>query len=195
MPSAFNPPGTLLAPGVFVAVGVLPTADGSIEVIGAPVLLVPSGATDDGGALGGNAVPELPTPTCIPEPLLTPPVPAMLLLVVLPVDADPLIPVPVLPGMPLPVTPMPVLALLLPELMLPEPTLPGPMLPEPIFPGPLLPEPEVLLLAALPPEAPPLPPPAPPPPWARASVETPKSKAAAIAVVFAVVVMGTLLGP
>ena len=36
-------PGILLTPGVLVAVGVLPTA-GLVEVIGAPVLLVPSGA-------------------------------------------------------------------------------------------------------------------------------------------------------
>ena len=44
VPFGFRPPGTLLTPGVLVAVGVLPTA-GLVEVIGAPALLVPSGAT------------------------------------------------------------------------------------------------------------------------------------------------------
>src|SRR4051812_13080740 len=40
VPFTFKPPGTLLTPGVFVAVGVLPT-DGFNEVIGAPALFVP----------------------------------------------------------------------------------------------------------------------------------------------------------
>ena len=43
VPFGFKPPGTLLTPGVFVAVGVLPT-EGFNEVMGAPELLVPKGA-------------------------------------------------------------------------------------------------------------------------------------------------------
>ena len=43
VPFGSKPPGTLLLPGVFVAVGVLPTL-GFKEVIGAPELLTPKGA-------------------------------------------------------------------------------------------------------------------------------------------------------
>ena len=72
VPFGFKPPGTLLLPGVFVAVGVLPT-DGSNEVMGAPELLVPMGA----GSLELEIVPfpplaDMPFGLVVVPELLTP---------------------------------------------------------------------------------------------------------------------------